>query len=153
MATLGDVYRKFGEVSEAAQLLETELGNIVLMVGLVESDLLVKPDKKLASAIFQKVNRQTLGQLLNSASSSVESVAQLEELLIRARDERNRLSHSFYRLHNFRRNSEEGRAVMLADLESIHDTLLEAYKTVLLLSGINLDAVTAQNLPTRHVPI
>jgi hypothetical protein len=35
--------------------------------------------------------------------------------------------------HNFRRNSEEGRARMLDDLESIHDTLLHAYKAVMLL--------------------
>jgi hypothetical protein len=41
---------------------------------------------------------------------------------------------------------------MLNDLESIHDTLLEAYKAVMLLSGIDLDAVIGQ-LPTSHVPI
>ena len=32
MPNLDDVYRKFGETSEAAQLLETELGNILLFV-------------------------------------------------------------------------------------------------------------------------
>src|ERR1035437_6396379 len=34
--------------------------------------------------------------------------------------------HSFYRLHNFRRNSDEGRKLMLSDLDSIHDTLLRS---------------------------
>jgi hypothetical protein len=31
MTSLDDVYRKFGETAEAAQLLETELGNILLI--------------------------------------------------------------------------------------------------------------------------
>lgn len=31
MPSLDDVYRKFGEVSEVAQLLETELGTMPLM--------------------------------------------------------------------------------------------------------------------------
>ena len=33
MPTLDDVYRKFGETAEAAQLLETDLGTIALMIG------------------------------------------------------------------------------------------------------------------------
>jgi hypothetical protein len=32
MLTLDDVYSKFGEAAEAAQLLETELGNMLLLV-------------------------------------------------------------------------------------------------------------------------
>jgi hypothetical protein len=42
---------------------------------------------------------------------------------------------------------------MLEDLESIHSTLLDAYKAVLALSGIDLDALVDMKLPTRHVPI
>jgi len=43
---------------------------------------------------------------------------------------------------------------MLKDLESIHDTLLDAYKAVILLSGIDLDAVSREHkAPTRHLPI
>lgn len=151
--TIGDVYRKFGEVSEAAQLLETELGNVLIKIGVAEENLLNGPDTDRASELFKKINHLTLGQLLKNVSGSTESVGHLEALLSRARAERNRLSHSFYRRHNFRRNSEEGRALMLNDLESIHDTLLEAYKAVTLLSGVDLDAVHIDQLPTRHVPI
>ena len=153
MSTLDDVYRKFGEVSEAAQLLETELGNVLIKIGAAEANLLNEPNPDRASELFKKINHQTLGQLLKNVSNSTESVGHLEALLSRALAERNRLSHSFYRRHNFRRNSEEGRVFMLKDLESIHDTLLEAYKAVMLLSGINLDAVHIDQLPTRHVPI
>jgi hypothetical protein len=46
---------------------------------------------------------------------------------------------------------------MLTDLESIHETLLTAYKAVLLLSGVDLDAIGNSgvecNLPTGHVKI
>ena len=43
---------------------------------------------------------------------------------------------------------------MLQDLEGIHTALLAAYKAVLLLDGIDLDAVTGfGDLPTGHLPI
>jgi hypothetical protein len=153
MPSLDDVYRKFGEASEAAQLLETELGIVLIEIGVVEANSLDEPDPERASELFKKINRQTLGQLLKKVSNSTESVSHLEGLLSRALAERNRLSHSFYRRHNFRRNSDEGRALMLNDLESIHDALLEAYKAVMLLSGIDLDSTVVDRLPTRHVPI
>jgi hypothetical protein len=151
--TLDDVYRKFGETSEAAQLLETELGNILILIGATEANLFDDPNPERASDLFKKITRQTLGQLLKNVRSSTETVGHLEALLSRALAERNRLSHSFYRHHNFRRNSDEGRALMFKDLESIHDTLLEAYKAVMLLSGIDLDSAVLDQLPTRRLPI
>jgi len=153
VSTLDDVYRKFGKASEAAQLLETGLGNILIKIGAVEVGFLNEPNPERAFELFKKINRQTLGQLLKNVSSLTESVSHLEALLSCALAERNRLSHSFYRHHNFRRNSDEGRALMLNDLESIHDTLLEAYKAVMLLSGIDLDTIIIDQLPARHVPI
>jgi len=151
--TLDDVYRKFGFASEAAQLLETELGNMLLMAGVVEADLIDNPDPSRAAELVTFINRQTLGQLINSLNRSTDSLEELESLLTHALKERNRLSHSFFREHNFRRNSEEGRAVMMADLESIHAAILEAYKAVMLLSGVDLDKAVLKGLPTRHVPI
>jgi hypothetical protein len=44
---------------------------------------------------------------------------------------------------------------MLADLESMYTTLLNAFKAVVLLSGVDLDALAAtdqQNPPTCRVP-
>ena len=40
LRTLDDVYRKFGEASEAAQLLETELGTLLLWEQAIADDLL-----------------------------------------------------------------------------------------------------------------
>jgi hypothetical protein len=144
MPSLDDVYRKFGETAEAAQLLETELGNTLMMARCIEEGLLEASNPARAGEILDSVNRHTLGQLLKKINNHTQSLA---------RDERNRLSHSFYREHNFRRNSEEGREVMLQDLEAIHSVLLNAYKAVMLLNGIDLDAVSEIELPTRHVLI
>jgi hypothetical protein len=151
--TLDDVYRKFGEAAEAAQLLETELGSMLLLIDEVEDGLLIVPDPKRASDLLTKINRHTLGQLLKRLNCKAPSLDTLESLLSNALGQRNRLFHSFYRQHNNRRNSDEGRALMLKDLQSIHGTLLQAYKAIMLLSGVDLAAVVELKLPTRHLPI
>jgi DNA primase len=153
MPTLDQVYRKFGEAAEAAQLLETEFGNMLLAARCIDEGLIESKNPSRAADILDSVNRQTLGQLLKALNNQTQSLDALDNLLSKALQERNRLFHSFYRKHNFRRNSEEGRILMLQDLEAIHSALLDAYKTVLKLSGVDLDAVAGIELPTRHLPI
>jgi hypothetical protein len=144
---------KLGETTEAAQLLETELGNTLMMARCIDEGLLETSNPARAAEILDSVNRHTLGQLLKKINNHTQSLDALDALLVKARDERNRLSHSFFREHNFRRNSGEGREVMLQDLEAIHSVLLDAYKAVMLLNGIDLDSVNETELPTRHVAI
>ena len=155
MATLDDVYRKYGETSEAAQLLETQLGNLLLAHEYIDAGLLEDPDR--ATAIYRRITKQTLGRLIRSLSSITDSNVDLNKLFRGALASRNRLSHSFFLQHNFRRNSDQGRDVMLRDLEVIHDILLEAYDAVLLLSGVDLEKLVAEHgdsaLPTGHLPI
>lgn len=157
MPTLDDVYRKFGEASEAAQLLETELGNILLMYHCIEAGLVESPDSERATEIYRQVNKHTLGQLIKKLGLNTTSSAQLQELLSQALTVRNRLAHSFYLRHNLRRNSTDGCVIMMKDLESMHDKLLEAYKAVMLLSGVDLDKLVAEHgnalQPTGHLPI
>ncbi len=153
MPSLDDVYQKFGEASEAAQLLETELGTMLIIHRVIDEDILDDPDRGKAIQIFEKMNRSTLGQLLRQLGKGTDSLTDIEELLSRALTERNRLAHSFYRQHNFRKNSNTGRAFMLEDLENIHGTLIEAYKALMRLSGIDLDKMTATNFPDKHVSI
>ena len=156
---LNDVYRMFGEAAEAAQLLETELGTMLLGAAVLEEDLVLKPDPKRAREIYDVIDRKTLGQLVRGfkekGNATAENADKLESLLWTAVEERNRLQHSFFRQHNFRRNSNEGRAIMIKDLESIHDKILDAYKALMLLSGVDLDDPDRQRtaLPTRHLPI
>jgi len=153
MTKLDDVYWKFGFAAEAAQLLETELGNELVKHGVVEENLVNQPNPSRAADLVGQVNKHTLGQLIAKLKAKNQLVANLEDALARALDERNRLFHSFYRQHNLRRNSDEGRQQMLDDLESIHETLLDAYKAVMLLSGVDLDKLSATKLPTKHLPI
>jgi hypothetical protein len=148
--TLADVYQKFGETAEAAQLLETELGNTLLLNRGFAEGLFEAQNPERASDLLATINRNTLGQLIAGFKKESRLVDVLDALLTRARDERNRLFHSFYRQHNFRRNSDEGRAVMLDDLESIYDTLIDAYNALLALSPLDLKV---DFLPTKHQPI
>jgi hypothetical protein len=152
--TVDDVYRKFGKASEAAQLLETELGTLLLWDQVIEEDL-VGEDGKRATEIMRGINRQTLGSLIRNAKGKSQQVEEIAALLERALRERNRLSHSFYRRHNFRMNSGDGRTVMMQDLEAIHEVILEAYMALMLLGGIDLDALAKLSfaLPTGDVPI
>ena len=96
MPTLDDVYRKFGETAEAAQLLETELGNMLLITRCIDEGLLEKKNPARAADILDSINRHTLGQLLKSLNNHAQSLDALDMLLVKARDERNRLSHLFY---------------------------------------------------------
>jgi hypothetical protein len=169
MPTLDDVYQKFGMVSEAAQLLETQLGTLLFGLGIFEEGLLMpspEANTERAAELLTGINRQTLGQLIRNAKRHTAALDQLEPLIETAIVERNRLAHHFYRQHNLRRNSEDGRSIMLNDLESIHDVLLKAYKAVMLLSGIDLDALVKEttapleesvssrnNGPIDHLPI
>lgn len=153
MPKLEDVYWKFGFAAEAAQLLETEIGNELLKHGIVEENLVNQPNPNRAADLFRQIDKRTLGQLIAKVKAKNQSIANLEDVLAKALDERNRLFHSFYRQHNFRRNSDEGRQRMLDDLESIHTTLLDAYKAVMLLSGVDLGKLSVPELPTKHLPI
>ena len=101
LPTLDDVYRKFGEASEAAQLLETELGTLLLLEQVVAEGLLGE-DRERATKIMRGINRQTLGTLIKNSKDKSQPVEEIAVLLERALQERNRLSHSFYRRHNFR---------------------------------------------------
>lgn len=153
MPDLDDVYRKFGEVAEAAQLLETELGSLLLDEKFIAAGLLTKPNSTLATEIYRSVNQQTSGQLFKKLRTCGSSLGNLENDLVEAIKERNRLFHSFYRQHNFRRNSSEGCQIMIDDLEKMHDTILDAYQKILLLSGIDLGSIESFPLPTKHVNI
>ena len=152
MASLDDVYRKFGETAEAAQLLETELGNILMLIRVLEENLIIKQASDYSFLILEKINKNTLGQLLKQIGRSTDYIDVFALKLEQALKERNRLSHSFYREHNFRRNTDEGRAIMLEDLEKIHEVLLDAYRAVLSISNVNLDNNNIP-LPKKHLKL
>ena len=137
--------------------METQLGTLLLDHRCIDAGLLENPDPSSATAIYNRVNKETLGQLIQSLRRVGTSIVGLEQLLNDALVSRNRLAHSFYLKHNLRRNSDDGREVMLRDLEAIHENLLDAYKAVMLLSGVDLEKLAADHgdsaLPSGHLAI
>lgn len=89
MPSLEDVYQKFGEASEAAQLLETELGTMLLFLRAVEDGIIrasdsgieIEKDPTRATEILENINRSTLGQLVKTIQSRSQSVDTIEALL------------------------------------------------------------------------
>lgn len=153
MPTIEDIYQKFGFVSEAAQLLEFELGTILFHNNAIEKDLFENPNPELAIKLLEKVNKQTLGLLINNTKNKIGSLEEIESLLFSALKERNRLAHSFYWEHNFRLRSEDdkGREIMLEDLERMHEIILDAYKAIMLISGVDLENISeTEDLAFKH---
>lgn len=141
MATREEVYQKFGMAAEAAQLLETELGTLLLTFRGAEEGLFFGDKPHLAREVLNQIDRSTLGRLLKQIGSRTDSPEIVEAFFANALSERNRLAHSFYRQHGVGINTPEGRDLMLQDLEKLHTVILDAYKAALLLSGIDLNAI------------
>ena len=141
MAAREEVYEKFGMAAEAAQLLETELGTMLLIFRRAEDGLFFGDKPHIAREILAQIDRSTLGRLLKQIGSRTDSPEVVEEFFANALAERNRLMHSFYRQHGVGINTPEGRDLMLQDLQQLHTVILDAYKAALLLSGIDLDAI------------
>jgi hypothetical protein len=146
MATIEQVHQQFGNAAEAAQLLETQLGNMMLEHHVHDENLIDVKNPKRAKELLNEINKHTLGQLLRKLHKVGDTFVPLEAQLEKALNERNRLSHQFFRHHNLRRNSDAGRDIMLKDLTAIHDCLIEAYKSVMLLDGIDLEAIMKADL-------
>jgi len=142
------MYRQFGLASEAAQLLETELGTILLEIKASQNNLFLSPDPEIAKKILDAINRKTLGQSITDLDANIGSEYDVRDLFSKALEERNRLTHHFFREHNIRILSAEGCAIMLQDLKGIHEVIFRAYKVALKLSGIDLnkECETLKNL-------
>lgn len=157
MATLDEVYRKFGEVAEAAQILETALGNLLMMHKCIDADLNNRPNPNLATEFYEQINQETLSRLMKSLRQSGYFNENLDQLLRDALVTRNRLTHSFYEQHNFRRFSNDGREIMLRDLEAIHEVLLEANNAVIHINEGKLKTLGTEigeiPIPPGHVPL
>jgi len=152
VATIEQVHQQFGNAAEAAQLLETHLGNMMIDHQVHAENLINVKNPKRAKELLDEVNKHTLGQLLRKLQKTGPAFDPLKAQLEKALDERNRLSHHFFRHHNLRRSSDEGRDIMLADLTEIHDCLMDAYEAVMLLDGIDLKALMKTGLvqPVVH---
>ncbi|MDU7350603.1 MAG: hypothetical protein E7L22_06670 [Citrobacter freundii] len=130
MATLDDVFWKFGYASEAAQLLEVELINV-----LIEYEINQGGDIQSLKEQFLKMDKFTLGKLDKLLQKKGLADDETLQHVSSALAARNYLAHEFYRTHGLGRNSSTGQQKMLDDLKEIHNTIFEAYRKVMLISG------------------
>lgn len=133
MATLDTVYWKFGYASEAAQLLEVELINVLIEYEINQGVEIPSLKKQ-----FLEMDKFTLGRLdsiLKKKGLADNETLQHVSLALTAR---NYLAHEFYRTHNFGKDTPQGRQKMFDDLKKVHVTIFEAYRKVLLISGIEI---------------
>lgn len=133
MATLDSVYWKFGYASEAAQLLEVELINV-----LIEYEINQGGDIPSLKEQFLQMDKFTLGRLDKMLQKKGLADDETLQFVSSALAARNYLAHEFYRTHNFGKDTPAGRQKMLDDLKKVHNTIFEAYRKVLLISGIEI---------------
>ncbi len=128
LATREELYAKFGITAEAAQLFETELGNLLLTSNALEKGWHVTPDPQGAKTVLDQIERHTLGRLIGALRDKVELDDGLTDRFASALKARNRLNHGFYEQHNFKIQTSKGRDEMIADLEELHEELFQAWQ-------------------------
>ena len=128
MATRDELYAKFGVTAEAAQLLETSLGTLSLCVTGLNSGWHITPNPPAARVALDRIDVSTLGQILAGVKGRVNFSEGLSGILNDGLLARNGLSHGFFERHNFSIQTDEGRDVMMADLEGLHDVLFTAWR-------------------------
>lgn len=136
MVDRGELYAKYGIAAEAAQLFETEMGTLLLGLQGLENDWQVLPDGAAAREVLDKIDRSTLGRLLNDLKRYITIEGDLEEVFASALNARNQLMHGFFERHNFRIQTEDGRKMMIADLDRLHGECFEAWRTAAKLTTI-----------------
>ncbi|HUA68338.1 MAG TPA: hypothetical protein VMA13_07295, partial [Candidatus Saccharimonadales bacterium] len=94
-----------------------------------------------ATQALQEINESTLGRVLQRVKEKSQVSAELETALREGLKIRNRLFHSFYRDHDMRIQTDEGRDLMMADLEDMHQKLFHAYQLAGAMSSLALRIV------------
>ncbi|WP_390240634.1 hypothetical protein [Vibrio sp. R78045] len=129
---MNEVYKKFGEASELAQLLEHELGTLLIRILGVAPNLVTdKPE--LAWTLLDDEHRPALNLFIRQQKGQHQ-----EELVMQA------LNESFKALHGlhhgfFRRYHGSSETEMLEALEAVVMSLWQGYRSVMLLSGVDID--------------
>lgn len=151
MATRDELYAKFGITAEAAQLFETKIGTLLLLVSAIENGWHVTPDPVNARKALDQIEAHTLGRLLGVLKGKVAFDEQLAEQFASALKARNRLNHGFYERHNFKIQTDEGREIMIADLEELHEEFFEAWRIASGLTAAMAELVTKlrSDMPTK----
>ena len=144
MATRDELYAKFGITAEAAQLFETELGTLLLFAKGMKGGWHLTPDPDAGRKLLAEIDSHTLGRLLGRVRGEIEFADELEAELLSALKARNLLNHGFYERHNFKIQTDEGRALMVDDLENLHTELFQIWRKLSAITAACMKVMTDQ---------
>ncbi len=129
---MNEVYKKFGEASELAQLLEHELGTLLIRIFGVSPNLVTdKPE--LAWTLLDDEHRPTLNLFIRQQKGQHQE-EQITQELNEAFKAQHGINHGFFRMYHGCSEAE-----MLEALEAVIMILWQGYRSVMLLSGVDID--------------
>ncbi|HSE18654.1 MAG TPA: hypothetical protein VLB46_16480 [Pyrinomonadaceae bacterium] len=122
---LQELYCKYGRTAEMAQVMEFEAGNLALAFISVWFDpkTITDEQRHMFQGVIDDVDKRTFGNLLKQIRKTVTISEKIEQTVTEALEKRNYLTHRFFKKHNFAINSEEGKKVMIAELDDIYRAL------------------------------
>jgi hypothetical protein len=131
-ADLYELYAQFGIASETAQVLEVEAGNLALayLTMFVKPGEVSPEETEVFRAVIADVNRKTLGAMFRHLKGFASIDPKLLDILDKALERRNYLTHHFFRTHNFAIQSPAGRATMLEDLNQVSADLRHGHQVL-----------------------
>jgi len=126
---LQELYCKYGQTAEMAQVLEFEAGNFALAYAslLFNPETITDQDSRIFQAVIDDVDRRTFGNLLTQIRKIATISDDIEKTVSNALDRRNYLVHRFFKVHNFAIHSEVGRKSMISELDAIYRDLTLAH--------------------------
>jgi hypothetical protein len=154
-----ELYAEFGIAAEKAQVFEVDAGNVALsfLALFVDTDQISTEQRDMFQKLTDDVDRKTLGRLLRL----IKSVITIDQTILRVVDEaleqRNYLTHKFFRNHNFALFDVAGRKAMIDELKHIQSKLDVAHwmlhglsETLTMLAGRDaLDVNLVKQLTAR----
>ena len=122
---LQELYCKYGQTAEMAQVMELEAGNLTLAFISVwfNPQTITDEQRRMFQSLITDVDTRTFGNLLKEIRKTATISEEIENTLTEALEKRNYLAHRFFKKHNFAINSEEGRKAMNAELDDIYRAL------------------------------
>ncbi|CAK1768910.1 conserved hypothetical protein [Vibrio crassostreae] len=129
---MNEVYKKFGEASELAQLLEHELGTLLIRI-LDVTPKFVTTQPEMAWMLLDDVYTPALRRFIRQQKGQHQE-EQVMQALNEAFKALHGLHHGFFRTYHGCSETE-----MLEALETVVMSLWQGYRSVMLLSGVDVD--------------
>ena len=129
MASESEFYEKIGRVTELAQYLELDLGNIILATKAIDKKFYLDPKNNTEAYLKLRdgIDKGTLGQTLSRVKQILSIDEDIEEIVSDALTARNRFTHHIFREYGLAIHTAEGRSEMLIDIENLRVSMQKAY--------------------------